>query len=622
MSLRRTTIAILSLGFVAFQVYIALGGIVGDIPMRIFHICFAVALASLFYPLPSDKVLARLADWALVLIPLVVAGYTLLNHSRIDSRISLVDPLTTGDLVLGVLLVVALMETGRRVAGNGLTIIVLVFVVYGFYGYIFPGLLRHAGVSVNQFVDNNFLFTGGMLGIPTMVSVQYVFYFVLFGAFLRACGGGQLLMDVAMRLTGRSLGGPAKTAVIASGLMGSVSGSAVANVAGTGVMTIPLMKQVGYKPKFAAAVEAIASTGGQLMPPVMGAAAFILAEMTRVPYVTICKAAILPAIVYYASLLAVVHFRAAAVGLESLTGKDMGQLSQRIARRLYMGLPILVLVYYIATGSSLMTAALRSTVVALVVSLLSRATRPDLKKLMEIAQQTAKGATAVAIPCAAAGIIIGTVSMSGLGLKLTDLLLGITGGQLIPTLLLVIVAAIVLGMGMPTSAAYIMAAVLMAPALVNLGLEVIPAHMFIFYFAILSMVTPPVALATYTAAGIAESNASETGWEAFRLALPGFLIPFVFILNPAFLMQGSSTVETLLVFGTAMLGVIAMAASLVGWFNGRLAVWKRAVLFGAALLMLVPEHATDWVGLLAIAVIYWWQGWGSKRGARQANQAG
>jgi TRAP transporter 4TM/12TM fusion protein len=339
----------------------------------------------------------------------------------------------------------------------------------------------------------------------------------------------------------------------------------------------------------------------------MGAAAFVLAEMTHVPYLHVCKAAMVPAILFYVSLLTVVHLSAAAAGIRRMSREDLKEFSAPLLRRSQLLLPIAVLIYSILAWASLMTAALRAAIAACAVGFFRAETRPSFSKVVDTFARIASGATMVAIPCAAAGIIIGSVTITGLGLKFTDLLLSITGGALIPTLVLTMVACIILGMGMPTTAAYIMAAVLMAPALTKLGFPVLPAHLFIFYFAILSMVTPPVAVAAYTGAGIAGADMYQTGWQAFRMAIPGFLIPYIFIWNPALLLEHQSVWVIVRVCVTALIGVMALAAALVGWLKIKLLIPERGALLVAGLLMLFPERMTDIVGLVIFAAIYVWQ---------------
>lgn len=600
---REWALVLLGAGFIAFQIYL-IWGVVGVISQRILHICFALAIVFVSKPLASRWRAGKISDAVLILVPVATAIYVLLNESHIETRLQFVDPMTWVEVVLGTLMVVGVVEASRRGLGLGLTVVVLFFVVYFFLGPYIPGLLSHRQTSFLDFVENNFIASTGMFGVPVGVSVQDVFYFLMFGSFLAMSGGGRFLIDLAVRIAGRSLGGPAKTAVVASAFFGTISGSAVANVVGTGVMTIPLMKRVGYPPKTAGAIEAIASTGGQLMPPVMGAAAFVLAELTRTPYLLVCKAAAMPAIAYYLSLFAFVHFKAGKFGIPIMTKEQMAEFRAPILRRMHLLIPLAVLIYSLVTWSSLMTAAFRASIAAILVGLLTKDTRPNLSQVKEAIADVGKQAATVAIPCAAAGIIIGSVTLTGAGLKLTDFLLGLTGGLLIPTVLLTMLACIVLGMGMPTTAAYIMAAVLMGPALVKLGFPMLTAHLFIFYFAIISMVTPPVAVASYAGAGIAGADMWETGWEAFLMAIPGFLIPFIFLSSPALLLGSPSVTETIRTCATTLIGVVSFAGAMVGWFRTTLKGWERITLLVAALLMLIPELYTDIAGLVLFGVIY------------------
>jgi TRAP transporter 4TM/12TM fusion protein len=600
---RNWAVASLGAGFIAFQLYL-IWFTMGVISQRILHICFAVAIAFVSKPLLSRRGIGIALDVLLVLVPVGTAAYVLVSQDHIETRLQYVDAMTWVEVILGTMLILAVLEATRRALGAGLTIVVSVFIAYYFLGPYMPGLLVHKRVSFFDFIESNFIASTGMFGVPVGVSVQDVFYFIMFGSFLSMSGGGRFLIDLAIRIAGRSQGGPAKTAVVASALFGTISGSAVANVVGTGVMTIPLMKRVGYPPKTAGAVEAIASTGGQLMPPVMGAAAFVLAEMTRTPYLMVCKAAIMPAVAFYLSLFAFVHFKAGALGIPVLTKEDLKEYSASIVQRMHLLIPIAVLIYSLATWSSLMTAAFRASIAAILVGFLRRETRPSLSQIVEGISDVGKQTSIVAIPCAAAGIIIGSLTLTGAGLKFTDLLLGLTGGMLIPTIFLTMLACIILGMGMPTTAAYIMAAVLMGPALVKMGFPMLSAHLFIFYFAIISMVTPPVAVAAYAGAGIAGADMWETGWEAFWMAIPGFIIPFVFLSSPALLLESSSLSEILRTCATTFIGVVALAGSMVGWFRVRFEWWERIVLFSSGILMLIPEFYTDIIGLVLFGVIY------------------
>ena len=385
-----------------------------------------------------------------------------------------------------------------------------------------PGLLAHRGLSLERFIDLQVLSPNGIFGLPIGVSAELVFYFILFGAFLERSGGGELFSDMAYSVTGRVRGGAAKASLVSSALYGTISGSAVANVVVDGMITIPLMKRSGFQPHFAAAVEAVASTGGQIMPPVMGAAAFILAQIVGVSYWQVAIAAAIPAFLYYVALFFAIDFESAKRGLVGLTKAELPDVKTGLKLRIHLIIPLALLVYYIIAGTIMpVTAVLRALAAVVIISFLRRATWMTPARILGALEKGAKESVSVAIPCAVAGIIIGVVINSGLGLKFTDIMLFLSGGYLPVTLILVMIAVIILGMGMPTSAAYLMAAILMAPALINLGVPTLAAHLFIFYFAVISMITPPVALASYAAASIGEADLWKTGIAGMKIAFPG-----------------------------------------------------------------------------------------------------
>ncbi|MFC1575155.1 TRAP transporter permease [Gemmatimonadota bacterium] len=394
-------------------------------------------------------------------------------------------------------------------------------------------------------------------------------------------------------------GGPAKTAAVASALMGSLSGSAVANVVTTGTFTIPLMRRSGFKPFFAGAIEAAASTGGQLMPPVMGAGAFILATWTNIPYTRVAVAAAVPAILYYVALLMAIHFRAGRMGLEG------SRLENRepVLRRLHLLLPLAIIVLLLGMGRSPMRAAFWGVVSALAVSLIARETRPGPKRLEKALLAAGSGAVQVAAACAAAGVVVGVASLTGIGLRMSELIITVSQGQLLPALLLTALGSIVLGMGLPTTAAYVVLAALGAPALVQLGVPMLAAHLFIFYFGCISNVTPPVSLAAYAAAGIAGAPPLRTAWTAMLLASAGFLVPFMFVYGPPLLLVGSPG-EILVVTGTAMAGVTALAAAAMGYLRSELVPWERALLGAGAVALIFPGLASDGFGVAVLALIF------------------
>jgi TRAP transporter 4TM/12TM fusion protein len=576
---------------------------VEPLKLRILHVALGLALASLHVRVAGDETRAgRLGLFPLIALAVcaAAAAHVFLDYDRIVTRIPFVDDVRPLDLVLGLALVVLVLEVTRRLLGMALTVVTIVFIAYGLLGPWIPGLLGHRGISLATFVEVNYLTMEGLLGVPTGVSADVVFYFVLFAAVLEASGGGRFFIDLATSLGGWMRGGPAKIAVLASSLFGTINGSAVANVVGSGVFTIPLMKRVGYEPRFAGAVEAVASTGGQIMPPVMGAAAFVMADMMGVPYLAVVKAAIIPALLYYLAVFAAVHLVAVRDNLLGIAVDEMQAVRRGMWRRAHLLVPLVYLVWQIVDGYSPTTAALRAGAVAIAMSWVSRATAMGVREIVVALRRGAEQSIAVAVPCAAAGIIIGVIVQSGLGLKFTTLILTLSGGLMLPTLLLAMVVCIVLGMGMPTTSAYILTAVLMAPALVNLGIPDMAAHLFVFYFACLSMVTPPVALAAYAAAGLSGASVWETGRVAFGMSLPAFIVAYGFAYNQALIMD-ASVLHILAVTFTAACGAIAMAAATVNFLVDRPTRMERLLLFLAAPTLIVPEVYTDIVGLLVLA---------------------
>ena len=503
------------------------------------------------------------------------------------------------DLVAGGVMVVLVLELARRATGWGLVTVCIMALVYAVSGPYLPGFLAHRGYGVTRIVEQLFLSTEGIWGVPLGVSADFVYLFVLFGVVLDTAGGGALLIALANKVAGRTRGGPAKTAAVASAFMGSLSGSAVANVVTTGTFTIPLMKRAGFRPFFAGAIEAAASTGGQLMPPVMGAGAFILATWTNIPYLEVAAAAVIPAILYYAALLAAIHFRACAMGIEPVRKVA----PEKIRDKLHLLLPLGAIVLLLAMGRSPMRAAFWGVTSALAMACLRPATRPSLPELGEVMERAGRGAVQVAAACAAAGVVVGVASLTGIGLRMSELIVTISGGNLLAALMLTAIGSIILGMGLPTTAAYVVLAALGAPALVQLGVPLLAAHLFIFYFGCISNVTPPVSLAAFAAAGISGSPALKTAVSAALLAGAGFLVPFMFVYGPELLLIGNP-VEIMLAFVTGLLGVIALASAGMGYARRPLRIWERAIAVCAALLLVYPGLPTDVGGLLLLAFIF------------------
>ena len=543
----------------------------------------------------SRRRLSTLVSWFLGSTVVASCIYMVTQHDVLVFRSG--SP-TTLDLIMGIVTIVVILELARRFTGWGLVVVCLMALVFAVSGPYLPGVLAHRGYGVTRLVEHLYLSTEGVWGIPLGVSADFVYLFVLFGAVLDVAGGGALLISLADRVAGKTRGGPAKTAAVASALMGSLSGSAVANVVTTGTFTIPLMRRAGFKPFFAGAIEAAASTGGQLMPPIMGAGAFILATWTSIPYTQVALAAALPAALYYVALLMAIHFRAGRTGLEPSGGTGAGPVFPRI----HLLLPLVAIVAVLLLGRSPMRAAFWGVVSAWAVTYFRKDTRLGLSSLSRALESGARGSVQVAVACAAAGIVVGVASLTGIGLRMSELIITLSGGHLFPALLLTAAGSIVLGMGLPTTAAYVVLAALGAPALTELGVPLLSAHLFIFYFGCISNVTPPVSLAAYAAAGIADAPAMKTALTAMVLAGAGFIVPFMFVYVPELLLQGTG-VGIIVAFATACAAVTAMAAAGMGFGRRSLSTMERVVLGAAALALMLPGLPTDGFGMLALVVI-------------------
>lgn len=598
-----------AIGLTLLQLYSVISS---PLPLHLHFILFLSGMMLLVFADKLDEASIAQRIVSLVFLAGIVASglYLALNVERYITRIAFVDDVLAYDKIFGAIFILCLLEATRRAAGLGLLVIAVVFILYGFFGNILPAGLGHSGLSLERFIDIQILSNNGIFGIPTGAVVSYIFYFIVFATFLEISGGGKLFIDLAFAATGRTRGGPAKAAVVASGVMGSINGSAVANVVGTGTFTIPLMLRGGYKPAFAGAVEAASSTGGQLMPPIMGAAAFVMVELTGLSYVTILIGAAVPALLYYLSILFAVDLTAKKENLRGLSADEMPDVRRGLLQRIHLLIPLVVLVYFLVTGWSLMMAAIYSLCAILLCSLLRKETRISPSLILLGLERSARGVIMVAIPCATAGLIIGIIIQTGIGIHFTNFILSIASGSMLLCLLAVMFACIILGMGMPTVAAYIMVAALMAPSLVGLHINILAAHLFIFYFALLSFVTPPVALAAYAAAALAKTNAMKTGLQAFRLTLPGFIIPFAFVYNPALVMQGT-WLESIWVTVTCGIGVYALASSMVGMGLRESTFVERLAGIAAAILLISPERISDAIGIaifLGVFGFQWFRG--------------
>jgi len=595
-------VVVWTLAMSGYHLYAAAWGTPEPLIHRGIHLAFTLTLVFLLYPFRKNKS-PGIIDYIAVLLSLAAIGYLFVNYTYVTERYAYVDPLRTPDYMLGALLILLVLESTRRSIGPALPLTALVFLAYALVGNHLPGIFRHSGFSLEMVLDQLYLTTEGIFGIPLAVSASYVILFVIFGAFLEKSGTGQLFMDFASALTGSSRGGPGKISCISSGLFGTISGSAVANVMVDGWFTIPLMKRTGFRPHFAAAIEATASTGGQIMPPVMGAAAFVMAEFTGIPYITIAKHALIPALLYYLALFWTIHYEAVRTDLRGLSKEELPDLKQVLWTRGHLFLPIALIVYLLIAGYTAPYAALWATGAVIIVSWVRRETRLGMRDIQKALEDGAKNTLSVATACACAGIVIGVISLTGLGLRFTSLVISMASESLIPALVLTMLAGIILGMGMPTTPAYIVQAALLIPALIKLGVLPIAAHLFVFYFAILSAITPPVAMAVYAAAGIGGANLWKTGVAAMKAGATGFIVPYMFVFGPTLLMIGSWG-EILTALMSSILGVFCLATGLQGWLLRKTTLLERGFLLAAALLLIKPGIKTDLAGLLLLGAAY------------------
>lgn len=598
-NIRKQLAFIAALLWLAGQIYVIFAPVQGMV-IRPLHVGFCLLLVFTGKPFMKEKpALSMVVDTACLVVIASYMLHVLLHADRIVTRLPFVDELFPSDIWLSILFIVLMLEAGRRVLGWSMTVIALIFMGYTFFGKNLPGILGHPGTSLYNFIENQMMTSGGIFSSPIAASSDTIFYFMIFGAFLAATPAGKLFVAVAKYATRKSVGGAGKASIIASGLFGMISGSAAANVASVGVITYPMMERARFKPVFSAALLATAGTGGQLIPPVMGASAFIMADMIGVSYFSIVVCAILPSILYVGSLFWEVHLEAQKQGMQ-VERFDTEELLKTIKSFAHLVLPIVSLVILIAMGRSLMYSASFSTAVLILLCQIRKDTRLSFREIISMAVDGAKASVIVALPCALAGIVIGEVVLTGLGLRFSAVIASLSEGNLLLALLLSTVMIIIMGMGMPTSAAYIMSAVLLAPAIQKLGVEPIVAHMFIFYFANMSMITPPVAIASYTAAGIARTGLWETGIEAVRLALILFLIPFVFVYNPALLALGNTS-DIAWVFLTTAVGSIGLGIGIIGFWKGTVSKPVRLLFAAAAICLIIPETITDVVGLAVLA---------------------
>lgn len=602
------------LAFTLFQMYTAIFGQFPAQIQRTVHLGFA--LTFIFILFPATRTISKrsipIYDYILALIAIFIGSYWVLNYERLVQSLGQLEKL---DFYVGLLAIILVLEGARRAVGLPIAIIAGLFLLYAFYGPYMPDFMSHRGQSLDSIVNLMYFSTDGILGTPLAVSSTFIFAFLLFGAFLVKTGVGEYFNDLAISIAGKLTGGPAKVAIFSSALQGTISGSSVANVVTSGSYTIPMMKRLGYNKNFAGAVEASASTGGQLMPPIMGAAAFLMVEFIGrgITYWDIAKAAAIPALLYFTGIWIMTHFEAKRLGLRGLTDEEMPDRSH-VFKKIYLLTPIVLIIILMMSGIPVIHAALYGILSCIIVGFINPDVKFGFKEIIDGMVDGARSALAVAAATACAGIIVGVVVKTGLGLSLANSLVKLAGGSILITLFFVMIASLILGMGAPTTANYVITSTIAAPAIIALLAPDVPAsaapiiivlsaHFFVFYFGIIADITPPVALAAFAASGISGGDPIRTGVNSAKLAIAAFIIPYMIIFSPALLMIDVTLWQILWVVFTAITGMIAIGAGVIGYWYRRVNVIERLILIGAGLAMIYPESLSDTIGLIVFGVM-------------------
>ncbi|NRS17268.1 TRAP transporter permease [Brevibacillus sp. HB1.4B] len=569
---------------------------------RPIHLAFGLALVYLLYAGTSkgNRNKIGIVNMILALLGVFVSLYWVIDYEGLVTRTG---NYTTMDMVVGGIAIALVLEAARRVVGIPIALIATIFLLYTYFGPYMPGFLEHRGSDVERIIGHSYYTLEGILGTPLAVSSTFIFLFVLFGAFLEKTGVGEYFNDLSLVIAGRRIGGPAKVAVFSSALQGTISGSSVANVVTSGAFTIPMMKRLGYRSEFAAAVEASSSTGGQIMPPVMGAAAFLMAEFIGVPYLEIAKSAILPAILFFVGIWIMTHFEAKRLGLRGLSKEELPN-KKEVLKKMYLLLPIVIIITALMMNISAERSAIIGIISTIIVGAFRKETRMSIADILEALASGARMALGVVAATACAGIIVGTITLTGIGLKLANGLIDLAGGQLFLTLFFTMIASLILGMGTPTTANYIITSTIAAPALIQLGVPAIAAHMFTFYFGIVADITPPVALAAFAASGIAKSKPIRTGVESTRLSIAAFMAPYIFVISPALLLINTTLLESIWVMLTSTLGMIGVGAGLIGYWMSKLNVLERILAVAGGVLAVIPGIETDIAGFILLGLVF------------------
>ncbi|WP_298474184.1 TRAP transporter permease [uncultured Psychrobacillus sp.] len=604
-------VTFLGVALTVFHLYTAYFGTLPTQKQGAVHVGTALGVIFLLYPFKRSLIKTqRNIPWYDIVLAFTAMYVTYHKIFFFDSILqSRISGYSIPDVIISILGILLVLEATRRTVGLPIVIVALVAILYAIFGNFVPTqILSHPGFSIERTATALWYKESGIFGTPVQISAKFIFLFLFFGVMLVQTNVGKFFNDLAFSLTGRYTGGTAKTAVVASALQGTISGSSVGNTVATGSFTIPMMKKAGFKPEFAGATEAAASTGGQIMPPMMGAAAFIMMEILGVSYGTIMMAAIIPAILYFTGIFIGTHFEAKKLKIHGLPKSQLPSFTKTMKRNWYMLLPLFVITGTIIYGFTPQRAALFGIVAAFLVSLIRKETRMSLKKTINVLEQGTRVALPVIAAVATAGIIAGIVSMTGLGSKFAAGVIALSNGYLILALIFTMIACIVLGMGLPTTANYVVTATIAAPVLINeFGVAPIAAHMFVFYYGIVADITPPVCLAAYAGAGIAGANPFKTGMNAVKLAIAAFIVPFIFIYNPILVMVDVEPISMILSLAGALIGMVAVSSSMIGYFIRYSRYWERSVLFVAGLMLIVPEILSSVIGLVLIIGIWFIQ---------------
>ncbi|MEI0486884.1 TRAP transporter permease [Brachyspira intermedia] len=607
---KKYLIIAISVVFCLFQLYSILSGKITAQIVRATHLSFVMLLAYLLFPMKKDMPNDKLPWYDVILAVIGAASWAYISFN-FEALIRRAGIYTTTDVIIGIIGILLVFEACRRIVGLPILIISIVFIIYALFGAYAPGFLNHRGYSLQRLVSHLFYNTEGIMGTPIGASATFIFLFIFFGALLDKTGIGQFFIDICNAIAGGFDGGPAKVAVLTSAMFGTVSGSSVSNTVGTGSFTIPMMKSLRYRPEFAGAVEASASTGGQLMPPIMGAASFLMAESLGIPYMQVAKAAIIPAILYFTGIFIMVHLEAKKTGLKGLSRDSLPKIGELLMKKGYLVIPLATIIYFFVLGKTAIYAGLMGIIAAGLVAIVNsivdiimkRQVSFGFKDLIDVFVNAARNIISVAVACAMAGVIIGVITLTGLGLKIGAGLISISGGIPLLLLFLTMVSSIILGMGVPTTANYLITSTIAASAIIGLGYEPLAAHMFVFYFGIIADVTPPVALAAMAGAAIAKSDPLKTGIEATKLSIGAFIIPYMFIFNPDILMINTTIADVIPILITSLIGMFGVSAGLEGYVFRKCKAYERILFIIAGLLSIYPEFYSDIIGIAVIAIL-------------------